>query len=362
SAPRRTRTRRPTRPVPRPTRREAAVVPSPELRVEIDLRSGVAPYEQIRSQVVAHVAAGRLRVGDRLPTIPPLATDLGLAPGTAARAYRELEASGVATARRRAGTVVADGVSPADVAARHAAHEVVRAGREAGLADEAILDVVRAALLDAPPDDPGRRRAAPREDPDRRRAAHPTPPAARRRASRPPARRGRETRIRRRPCVTTGSRSADDRGTAPSRGPARRMMDLRGTYRGTRRGRTWSTERRPARRGPGSRRRDRRAGEGATLESSRAPSCPRSSQRSRSPGARPGCPTSSPGGRRPRPPTRPRRRTRSRRPPDRAPSRPPSPSPLPPSPRRPSPRRPPRRAPRPPRPTPPPSPRPPPPR
>ncbi|MCO7275270.1 MULTISPECIES: GntR family transcriptional regulator [Cellulosimicrobium] len=126
-------------------------MPPAELRVEIDLRSGIAPYEQIRSQVVAHVAAGRLRVGDRLPTIRALATDLGLAPGTVARAYRELEAAGVVTTRRRAGTVVADGVSASDVAARHAAHELVRAGREAGLSDDAILDVVRGALLHEPP-------------------------------------------------------------------------------------------------------------------------------------------------------------------------------------------------------------------
>ncbi|QJW37614.1 GntR family transcriptional regulator [Cellulosimicrobium protaetiae] len=126
-------------------------MPPAELRVEIDLRSGLAPYEQIRSQVVAHVAAGRLVVGDRLPTIRALATDLGLAPGTVARAYRELEAAGVVTTRRRAGTVVADGVSPGDVAARHAAHELVRAGREAGLSDDAILDVVRGALLHDPP-------------------------------------------------------------------------------------------------------------------------------------------------------------------------------------------------------------------
>ena len=111
-----------------------------ELRVEIDLRTGLAPYEQIRSQVVAHVAAGRLRVGDRLPTIRALATDLGLAPGTVARAYRELEAAGVVTTRRRAGTVVADGVSPTDVAARHAAHERGQPGRAGGRAPAPHVD------------------------------------------------------------------------------------------------------------------------------------------------------------------------------------------------------------------------------
>lgn len=117
-----------------------------DVRIEIDPGSDVAPYEQIRAQVVAHVAAGRLRVGDRLPTIRGLATDLGLAAGTVARAYRELEAAGIVTTGRRAGTVVSDGVSPADVAAHQAARDLVRAGREAGLTDEAILDVVRGAL------------------------------------------------------------------------------------------------------------------------------------------------------------------------------------------------------------------------
>ena len=128
-----------------------------ELRVEIDPASGLAPYEQIRAQVVAHVATGRLRVGDRLPTIRALATELGLAPGTVARAYRELEAAGVVTTRRRAGTVVSDGASPADVVAREAAGHLVRTAREAGLTDDAILDVVRGALLHEP--SPGRRDA-----------------------------------------------------------------------------------------------------------------------------------------------------------------------------------------------------------
>ena len=103
-----------------------------ELRVEIDLRTGLAPYEQIRSQVVAHVAAGRLRVGDRLPTIRALATDLGLAPGTVARAYRELEAAGVVTTLRRAGPVVAVRVPPTVLSARQAAHLLVPALPQAG--------------------------------------------------------------------------------------------------------------------------------------------------------------------------------------------------------------------------------------
>ncbi|WP_298456486.1 GntR family transcriptional regulator [uncultured Cellulomonas sp.] len=124
------------------------------LQLEVDLASGVPPFEQVRSQVLAHVAAGRLRAGDRLPTIRALAGDLGVAAGTVARAYRELEATGVVTTRRRTGTVVADGRAATDDAVTRAAHALVSQARAAGLADAEVLDVVRGALL-APSPLPG---------------------------------------------------------------------------------------------------------------------------------------------------------------------------------------------------------------
>lgn len=75
--------------------------------LRVDPGSDVPPFEQVRSQVVAQVAAGLLRPGDRLPPVRRLAEDLGLASGTVARAYRELEAAGVVVTRGRNGTVVA---------------------------------------------------------------------------------------------------------------------------------------------------------------------------------------------------------------------------------------------------------------
>lgn len=120
------------------------------LHIEVDLASGVPPYEQIRLQLLAHVSARRLRAGDRLPTIRALAADLGVASGTVARAYRELEAAGVVTTRRRTGTVVADAVLPADGMLRDAAERLVATARAAGLDDDAVLGLVRGALLAAP--------------------------------------------------------------------------------------------------------------------------------------------------------------------------------------------------------------------
>lgn len=118
------------------------------VRIAVDLDSSVPAYEQLRTQVVAHVAAGRLRPGDRLPTIRALAADLGLAPGTVARAFRELELAGVVQTRRRTGTVVADSVEAAQDEPWRAAATYARAARAAGLSDEAALDLVRGALLD----------------------------------------------------------------------------------------------------------------------------------------------------------------------------------------------------------------------
>ncbi|HEY0215436.1 MAG TPA: GntR family transcriptional regulator [Cellulomonas sp.] len=115
--------------------------------LEVDVDSGVPVYEQIRGQVVAHVAAGRLVAGDHLPTVRALAGDLGIAPGTVARAYRELEAAGAVTSRRRAGTVVT-GSGAVEAGPRAAARTYVRTARDAGLTDEQVLDLVRGALLD----------------------------------------------------------------------------------------------------------------------------------------------------------------------------------------------------------------------
>jgi GntR family transcriptional regulator len=75
--------------------------------LEVDPRSPIPPYEQLRQQVTALVLGRALAPGDRLPSIRQLANDLGIAGGTVGRAYRELEADGVVTTRGRHGTVVA---------------------------------------------------------------------------------------------------------------------------------------------------------------------------------------------------------------------------------------------------------------
>jgi DNA-binding transcriptional regulator YhcF (GntR family) len=117
--------------------------------LEVDPRSPIPPYEQLRQQVTALVLGGALAPGDRLPSIRQLAGDLGLAGGTVARAYRELEADGVVATRGRHGTVVDGpprGTSPAAElieAARAYADQASRSG--ASLED--ALTAVRLAFV-----------------------------------------------------------------------------------------------------------------------------------------------------------------------------------------------------------------------
>lgn len=73
----------------------------------LDLHSGVPVYRQIIDQVLGGVAAGRLAVGDQLPTVRQVAVDLAINPNTVVRAYRELEIRGVLETQQGTGTFIA---------------------------------------------------------------------------------------------------------------------------------------------------------------------------------------------------------------------------------------------------------------
>ncbi|TDQ04280.1 GntR family transcriptional regulator [Labedaea rhizosphaerae] len=82
-------------------------------RVVVDTASPVPPWQQLTEQLSHLIGAGTLAAGSKLPPIRQLARDLGLAPGTVARSYRELESAGWVTTAGTKGTVVAHRV-PAD--------------------------------------------------------------------------------------------------------------------------------------------------------------------------------------------------------------------------------------------------------
>ncbi|MDN3496080.1 GntR family transcriptional regulator [Planococcus sp. APC 4015] len=114
--------------------------------IVIDPRSAVPPFEQLRAQVQDAVASGELPAGGRLPTVRRLAEDLGLAPGTVARAYRELEASGIIETRGRNGTFVSPQGDPARREAQRAASAFAEQMRVLRMDTDEALALVAVAL------------------------------------------------------------------------------------------------------------------------------------------------------------------------------------------------------------------------
>jgi GntR family transcriptional regulator len=104
------------------------------------------PYEQLRRQLADLIESGALAIGERLPPLRQLAGDLGLAVGTVARAYRELETAGLIVSRRGGGTRVADHAAQREhsAALRRAAEAYIREGTRLGARREDMIAALRA--------------------------------------------------------------------------------------------------------------------------------------------------------------------------------------------------------------------------
>lgn len=118
------------------------------LKVVVDTDLGIAPWRQVRDQIIRLITTGALAPGTRLPAIRQLARDLALASGTVARVYRELEEGGWVYTARAKGTVVAELADRPGKAAllRAAADDYARAVGELGVDPDAALDAAASAL------------------------------------------------------------------------------------------------------------------------------------------------------------------------------------------------------------------------
>jgi len=76
------------------------------IRLEIDHKKGLPIYLQIVEQVKHQIAIKSLEVGDQLPTVRAMAVMLEVNPNTVAKAYTELERTGILKTRQGSGTFV----------------------------------------------------------------------------------------------------------------------------------------------------------------------------------------------------------------------------------------------------------------
>ncbi len=111
--------------------------------IQVDPKSGVPLYTQIKDEIRLAVATGALGPGDQLPGVRNLATQLRVNFNTVGRAYRELQAEGLLNSRRGSGTFVsAEGKKIGQREAeqiiermlRHAANRVLNANVDSAVA------------------------------------------------------------------------------------------------------------------------------------------------------------------------------------------------------------------------------------
>lgn len=116
--------------------------------IRIDPRSDVPPFEQLRVHLLGRVQSGELSAGAKLSTVRGLASDLGIAPNTVARAYRELEADGIIETRGRNGTFVSAQGDVTEQQAQIAARAYADRIHQLGVSRDAALTWAAAALKD----------------------------------------------------------------------------------------------------------------------------------------------------------------------------------------------------------------------
>jgi len=79
------------------------------MKVTLSESSGVPFWQQVRDQLLEHIASGSLPAGAPLPSIRELAAETLVSVITVKKAYEELEHAGLVRSHQGRGTFVADG-------------------------------------------------------------------------------------------------------------------------------------------------------------------------------------------------------------------------------------------------------------
>ena len=114
-------------------------------------------YRQLRGLIVS----GQLGANERLPTLRQTASDLGVAPGTAAKAYKLLEQDGLVVTRTAAGTRVAESAAVLPRSVIRRIRDLIADAESTGTAPEDVINVLRVIW----PSDPSQIRSSDAGDP-----------------------------------------------------------------------------------------------------------------------------------------------------------------------------------------------------
>ncbi len=118
---------------------------------KINPSNGTPVYEQVVNQVVSAIASGILEKGEMIPSVRQLSKDLAINPNTVARAYRQLQDTGIVNSIRGSGLQVASGAKKKCQSKRkqtvsNRIQEAIREASESRLPMDEILEIVQAEL------------------------------------------------------------------------------------------------------------------------------------------------------------------------------------------------------------------------
>lgn len=80
--------------------------------LEIDFKSDLPIYEQIRRGIIIGLAKGHINPGDKLPSVREMAENIGINLHTVNKAYKLLETDGVLIMDRRYGSLISEDINP----------------------------------------------------------------------------------------------------------------------------------------------------------------------------------------------------------------------------------------------------------
>ena len=112
---------------------------------QLDLQSRTPTYQQLKEKILRLIMAGAIGPGDPLPSVRVMARELGINPNTVAKAYQDLEKSGLIYSVAGKGSFISgeetlDRQMTASVLDRF--REAVREARSAGVDRQTALALV----------------------------------------------------------------------------------------------------------------------------------------------------------------------------------------------------------------------------
>jgi GntR family transcriptional regulator len=127
--------------------------PASPIDFRIDHASGVPTYLQLVHQVEHALRLGYLKPGDQLPTVRDVVVRLAINPNTVLKAYRHLEAKGLAAGRPGQGTFIETTLSqialPELLGLRRSLLRWLATADTAGLDDDGIVALFTSVLRDS---------------------------------------------------------------------------------------------------------------------------------------------------------------------------------------------------------------------